>query len=127
MRTTFGRLNRPTVGATYKDIYDQLHFHLAPLKDVAASFLTISINPPNVHVWTLLHGRDERTDAALAGAELKLMTSFSTVDFDFTTVHLQKKRDPLEFVPEGAVPVIARDPTVLSHFLGLLSATHAGA
>lgn len=116
----------PIVGATYKDVSDQLRYYLEPLKHVVAAYLTISINPAKVHLWTLVDTRDESTDDELARAELKLMASFLTIAFEFTTVHLQG-RDPVEFIPEGAIPVILRDRAVWSHFRVLFSAANAGA
>lgn len=114
-----------TVGTTYKDVSDQLRFYLGPLKHVIAAYLTISMNPVQVQVWTLLDARDEHTDDELARAEIKLMTSFP-VAFDFTTVHLQG-RNPVEFIAEGALPVIVRDRSVRNHFVELLSNRHARA
>jgi hypothetical protein len=115
------------VGATVQDLRDQLLFDFNDLNHVVAAYFTIQLEPLKVHVWTLLDTRDESTEQALAIGERKLMQSFNGIDFDFTTVHL-RGREPVQFVPEGAIPIKLSDPDVYRFFQDALRArVHAGA
>jgi len=114
------------VATTLKDVQDHLAFDLARLPHVVGAFLTVRLEPKQLHVWTLLDQRDPATERALAVAEDQLATTFSSIPFDFTSVHLQG-RDPQQFVPEGAHPVKLSDPRVLRFFQDAIAArAHAG-
>ena len=115
------------VATTLKDVQDQLRCDLGPLGHVVGAYLTVRMQPPQLHIWTLLDSRDEQTEAALAAAECRLMASFRGIGFDFTTVHLQG-RDPRQFIPEGAYPVKVTHPAVLQFFHDAITAqVHARA
>ena len=116
-----------TVGTRLKDIEDHLRFELGPLAPVVAAYLTVGLDPSQVHLWTLLDARDEATEAALAAAECRLMETFRGIGFDFTTMHL-RGRDPRQFIPEGAYPVKATHPVALRFFQDAIAAqAHARA
>ena len=104
------------VANTLSDIRDQLRFDLGSLKLVTAAFVTITMGPPKVHVWTLVERRDEDSETQLVRAERRLMTSFPNVGFDFSTIHL-RGRDPIQFIPEGAVPVKITDQRAREYFI----------
>lgn len=115
------------VATNLKDVEDQLRFDLGPLAHVVVAYLTIRMDPPQLHLWTLLDTRDEPTEVALAAAECRLMEAFRSIGFDFTTVHL-RGRDPRQFIPEGAYPVKATHPVALRFFQDAIAAqAHARA
>lgn len=118
----------PAVGLKYSDIHDHLRVHLAPIRNLRAAYLTIVMQPLKVHLWTLLDVRDDESERQLTKAECGVMLAFPDIRFDFTPVHLAG-RDPRQFIPEAAVPLIIRDRDVLKHFQEVLSAKplHAGA
>lgn len=103
------------VATTLKDIGDQLAFDIAHLEPVVAAYLTLQLDPLRIHAWALLEGRDRDAEAALARSELRLMRSFGTIKFDFTTIHLQG-REPGQFIPADAYPVKVTNPDVEKHF-----------
>lgn len=109
------------MATTLKDVQDHLAFDLAGLPHVVGAFLTVCLEPKQLQVWTLLDQRDPATEQALAMAEGRLATTFSSILFDFTSVHLQG-RDPQQFVPEGAHPVKLDDPRVLRFFQDAIAA-----
>jgi hypothetical protein len=111
----------PTVANTLKDIQDQFRYHLSGMQHVAAAYCTVQLWPPKLRIWTLLDVRDEETDRALAIAERKLRDSFDKVMFDFSTTHLNG-REPMQFIPEGAVLIVARHPAVAAYFSRAVSA-----
>ena len=113
------------VATRLKDVGDQLYVDIAELPHIVAAFLTVTIDPPKIHVWTLLDERDPSNERRLTQSELRLLESFGPIDFDFTRIHLQG-RDPRQFIPEGAYPVKCTDPLVLQHFTDTVrSGAHA--
>ena len=111
----------------YHHIQYRFRYDLEPLKPVVAAYFTVRLDPPKIHVWTLLDVRHETTENALARAEYNLMTSlrrgiwvealadYVIFDFDFTTIHL-RDRDPRQFIPEGARPIKISHADVLQYF-----------
>ena len=98
------------MAVSLNDILSQFRYDLAALPGVVSAYCTFRIEPtPKVHLWTILERRDEDTERRLAAAERRVVESFPRVPFDFTTTHLQG-RDPIQFVPEGAIEVILRPP-----------------
>lgn len=104
-----------------KDVGDQFYVDIVDLKHVVAAYLTVQMEPPCIHVWTLLDTRDRETQRRLAQSELRLAQSFSPIDFDFSTIHLQD-REPRQFVPEGAYPVKIQHPAIRAHFTEAVAA-----
>jgi hypothetical protein len=109
------------------DVLDDFSYHLADLRHVVAAYCTVEMDPPKIHIWTLLDARDDVTEEALADVEHKLTQSFRQVVFDFTSIHL-RDRSPAEFIPEGATPIVIRHPEVLKAFqAALVARAHARA
>ena len=106
------------------DLRDQLRFDLADQKLIVATYLTISMSPPKIHVWSLVEERDEKTEAQIAAAERRLVTCFPGLAFDFSLIHL-RGRDPSQFIPEGAYPVMFSGLKVYRHFYRASTATPA--
>ncbi|MGH7323346.1 MAG: hypothetical protein ACREJ9_01725 [Candidatus Rokuibacteriota bacterium] len=100
------------VATTLKDLQDQFKHDVASLEHLVAAYFTVEMDPPKVHVWTLLDARDEFTADEIARAEHKLVAAFPGVGFDFTTVHL-RGRDPMQFIPDAAV--LVKMPNGLIH------------
>lgn len=116
-----------SVAATYKDVADQLRIDLESLTYVCAAFLTITLKPVKVHVWTLVpRPAMEVEERALTRAEFRLIQVFPDVHFDFTTIELEG-RDPVQFIPQGAIPIIIRDAAIRKHFEESMFAEHARA
>lgn len=116
-----------TMATRLGDVVDEFAYHIADLRHVVAAYCTVEMDPPKIHIWTLLDAREETTEEALADAEHKLTRSFPEVAFDFTTVHL-RGRNPAEFIPDGATPIVTKDPEVLKAFQQvLLARAHARA
>ena len=111
----------PTVANTLKDIQDDFRYRLSDLTLVVAAYCTVQFSPPKVRIWTLLETRDEPTERTLVIAERKLRDSFPMVPFDFNTLHLNG-RNPIQFIPEGALPIACRHPLVAAHFARAASA-----
>lgn len=109
------RVKMPAVGASYKDVHDQIRYELQDLHGVLAAYTTVDMTPPKVHVWTLVSRRDPATDERIGEGQFRLLVSFPQLKFDFTVIHLGD-RDPIEFIPDEAEPVIIRDRRVLRHF-----------
>jgi len=105
----------PTVAANLKDVLDEFKFRIINLDPLVAAYCTVEMNPPKLHIWTLIAARHEPTEEQLARAERQVSQSFRQLEFDFTTVHLLG-RDPIQFIPESAIPILLRDPAVLRHF-----------
>jgi hypothetical protein len=115
-----------TMATRLKDVGDRLHIDTARLAHVAAAYLTLSLEPTQIHVWTLLDTRDAATESELTRSELRLAKSFDSIDFDFTRIHLQG-RDPRQFIPEGAYLVKSMLRSVTEHFTEAVRlAAHAG-
>ena len=110
-----------TMATPLKDIQHQFRYELSGLPAVVASYCTVQFAPLRVRVWTLLDARHEDTERALAIAERKLRDSFTMVTFDFNTTHL-RDRDPVQFIPEGALNILARHSAVAEHFSRAVSA-----
>lgn len=105
----------PGVGATYKDVHDQIRYELHELPGVLAAYTTVDMTPPKVHLWTLLSHRDPSVDERIGEGQFRLAVSFQQLKFDFTVIHVGD-RDPIDFIPEEAEPVTIRDPRLLHHF-----------
>ncbi len=103
------------VASRLGDVIDEFAQHIADVPRVVAAYCTVEMDPPKIHIWTLLDAREEVTEETLAGAEQKLSQSFPQVAFDFTTIHL-RDRGPAQFIPEGATPIVIRHPEVLKVF-----------
>jgi hypothetical protein len=105
----------PTMAANLKDVLDEFKVHVTGLDRIVAAYATVELNPPKIHIWTLLDERDDATEDELARAEHKVLTSFPQIAFDFTTIHL-RGRDPVQFLPEAAYPIRIRNEAVLKFF-----------
>ena len=103
------------MGAAVSDIKQEFGVRVSNLTHVTAAYLTAQYEPLRVHVWTLLDAREENTEVALVKAESRLASAFPDVSFDFSTVHL-RGRDPLQFIPEGAIAVKVADSAVERFF-----------
>lgn len=114
------RIIEGAVATNLKDVTDQFRYELDPLDEVLGAYLTIRLDPVKLHVWTLLAQRQDSAETAIAEAESRLVSSFPTVAFDFTTVHL-RGRDPAQFIPEGAIPIKVSDPEVFRAFRDALT------
>lgn len=112
----------PCVAATLKEIRDQFRLQISDLRRLLATYCTVEMaTPATMRIWTILDGREEETEEALARAEINLAETFPQVLFDFTTIHL-RGRDPIQFIPDGAVAIQIRDDRVLAHFERALTA-----
>lgn len=115
-----------TVATRLKDVGDQLYVDIAGLKHVVGAYLTLSLDPLKIHVWTLLDERNAVTEQQLTRSELKLADSFKSIEFDFTRTHLQD-RNPRQFIPDGAYLIKSTDPRITEHFTeAVRSVAHAG-
>jgi hypothetical protein len=97
------------MGVSLHDILSQFEYDLVRFSDKITAFCTVDMDrPPKVHLWTLLDHRNEEIEHSITLAERRIRHTFPQVEFDFTTVHLLG-RDPLQFIPEGAISVFKRD------------------